>query len=262
MRLLCLWSLLLPLTLSAGEEPTLFELPAAPAAPVAQAAMTPPSLPVTRTATGFAAYEAKYELRYDGLKVGELTQRLEAMVEGRQVLQTIAYTTGVVSWFKSDRVTERSSWRLDGVDGERLLPQEYSYRYDGRGKGIVERLAFDWQRREATLRRDGATTSLALEPGTLDKHMYQVALRQALRNGESRISYPVIDGGKIRHYEFEVVGEERLELPHLGQLDCLRVRKGTTLIWVARRFDFLPVKIEKVEEGTTIGTTLIELRGG
>jgi hypothetical protein len=92
--------------------------------------------------------------------------------------------------------------------------------------------------------------------------MYQVALRQALRRGQKKISYPVADDGRIQRYEFEVLGAETLEMPPFGRLDCLKVKKGTTLIWVAQRFDYLPVKIEKDEDGTSLGTYLVELQGG
>ncbi|MCW8918453.1 MAG: DUF3108 domain-containing protein [Gammaproteobacteria bacterium] len=259
MRFLCLWSLLLPLALAAGEEP--LPLEALPEEVVLSS--LPESMPETPEAGSqsapFPPYLARYEVRYDGFKVGELTQQLEAMVEGRQALQTVAYTTGVVAWFKSDRISERSVWLSEAG---RLLPQSYRYHYTGRSKEIVERHDFDWRKQEVQIERDGAIRQMALEPGAMDKHMYQVALRHDLLSGLKQASYAVVERDRLEPYEFEVLGEERLELPPFGPLDCLKVKKGTTRIWVAHRFDFLPVKIEKEEDGATIGTYLIELQGG
>jgi hypothetical protein len=243
MRFFWLLCVLFPFALQAGEE----SVPPGEALPVA-------------VEDGLAPYVARYEVKYDGLKVGELTQQLEAMVdEGRQVLRTVAYTTGVVAWFKSDRISEHSVWY---TEAGRLLPESYSYRYTGRSKDIVERQDFDWRKQEVEIERDGMTRQLAVEPGAMDKHMYQVALRRDLLAGLKQISYQVVDRDKLEPYEFEVLGEELLEVPPFGKLDCLKVKKGTTRIWVARRFDYLPVKIEKEEDGAIIGTYLVELQGG
>jgi hypothetical protein len=250
---------LLPLWLGAGEEPE----PLAAVTAVERAAPPVRSAPLHATEPvsvhELAAYNAKYEVRYNGLNVGELTQQLTPENNGRQTMQTVAYTTGMVAWFKSDTVTERSIWQ---VTASGLLPISYTYRYSGRGDDIFERQDFDWRRQEVVLQRDGKTTQLAVEPGTLDKHMYQVALRQAMRRGRGKISYPVVDDARIQHYEFDVLGEEELEIPHLGKLVCLKMKKGTTLIWGAKKYDYLPVKIEKDEDGTVIGTYLVELQGG
>jgi hypothetical protein len=250
---------LLPLWLGAGEEPE----PLAAVTAVERAVSPPggmphePAQPVS--AHELAAYTALYEVRYNGLKVGELTQSMTEEINGRQSLQTIAYTTGLVAWLKSDTVTERSIWQ---VDAGRQTPLSYTYRYAGRSDEIFERQDFDWRKRQVSRQRDGQTTQLAVEPGTLDKHMYQVVLRHALRRGDKHIHYLVVDDGMVKRYDFEVLGEEALEMPHLGPLICLKVKKGTTLIWVAQKYDYLPVKIEKDEDGTAIGTYLVELQGG
>lgn len=257
-------ALLLPLWLGAGEEPEpLVAEPvvtrAVPDVPALKSPPLQPSAPVPLTGTGLGAYSAKYEVRYNGLKVGELTQQLTAQANGRQSMQTVAYTTGLVALLKSDTVTERSIWQLKG---ERLLPVSYTYRYSGRSDDIFERQDFDWNKREVTLRREGKTTQLALEPQTMDKHMYQAAMRLALRRGVREISVQVVDDARIQSYDFAVLGEEMVAVPHLGKLACLKVKKGTTLIWVAQQLDYLPVKIEKDEDGTSIGTYLIEFQGG
>jgi hypothetical protein len=248
---------LLPLWLEAGEEPEPLAVVTSAVRIAPLVMTTPPHEPAPVSIHQLAAYHAKYEVRYNGFKVGELTQSMTEENNGRQSLQTVAYTTGMVAWLKSDTVTERSIWQ---VDAGRQTPLSYTYRYSGRGDEIFERLDFDWRERTVERQRDGKTTQLDVEPGTLDKHMYQVVLRQALRNGERTIRYLVVDGGKVKHYDFEVLGEEVLDMPHLGILVCLKVKKGTTLIWVAQKYDYLPVKIEKDEDGTSLGTYLTEFQ--
>jgi hypothetical protein len=253
---------LLPIWLGAGEEPEPWVAVAAqmPAIPLAT---EPPLAARTEQQPDTAAYEigayvAKYEVRYSGLKVGELTQRLTEKKNGRQTLQTVAYTTGLVSWVKPDKVVERSIWRDEA--GE-LLPISYTYRYSGTRKEVFERLDFDWQTGEVASLRDGKVTTLAVERGTLDKHMYQMVLRQDLLKGLRPLNYSVADRSKLKQYEFEVLGEEWVETKDFGKLNCLKIKKGTTLIWAAARFDYLPVRIEQEEEGTVTGSYLIEFKG-
>ena len=252
MLVLCCW----PLWSLAGEEPEpLSEIVSQPVSAVVVAkAPAPVGHPVNLN-----AYVARYEVRYNGLKVGELKQQLSVKFGGQQSLQTAAKTTGVVALVKSDEVFESSLWRE--VAGE-LQPLSYIYRYTGRSEDIVDRLDFDWVSGKAKSLHDGQVTELAVKHGTYDRHMYQVVLRYALLSGEKQISYPVVDKGELQTYEFEVLAEERVETDKFGPLNCLKVKKGTTRIWVAREFDYLPIKIEKEEDGTTVGTYLIELTGG
>lgn len=202
-------------------------------------------------------YKAKYEVQYNGLKVGEMVQRLTPPEQGRRTLKTTVYTTGPLSWLQPDKLTERSTWQ-SGAEVSR--PLSYSYHYRGRGEGARERLDFDWANNQVRSLNKGKVKVLALEPETLDKHMYQVALRRDLAMGLKNIVYSVADRDKLRQYTFQVLGEELLETEHFGALNCLKVQKGTTLIWVAKKFDYLPVKIEKEEGGLTASSLLVELK--
>ena len=64
----------------------------------------------------------------------------------------------------------------------------------------------------------------------------------------------------VEQYEFEVLAEEVVETETLGKINCLKLKKGTTFIWVAQKFDYLPVKIEKDEDGSIISSELIEFK--
>ncbi len=253
----CLWSI----WLSAGEEPLAEALEKAPiplVVPPQSELLPAPQIaapePVV-AADVFPPYAVKYEVNYNGIKVGEMTQQLTASTNGRQTLQTVAYTTGLVSWLKSDKVTERSIWH---DEGGALMPLSYTYRYSGNNKEAFERLDFDWQTGIVKSLRDGKVTELAVEAGTFDKHMYQLPLRRDLAKGLRQLRYPVADRGKLEQYEFEVLAEEPVETGSLGKVNCLKLQKGTTFIWVAQKFDYLPVKIEKDEDGSTVSSELIE----
>lgn len=205
-----------------------------------------------------APYTARYEVQYNGFKVGEMTQRLSRARAGLNELETIAYTTGPLAWLKEDRVEEHSTWRDDG-DAKR--PISYRYDYTGRSDAVEERLDFDWHKGVVSSLHEGKRQRLALAPDTLDKHMYQIVLRQQLRDRPPHLTFTVADRGKLREYDFSLLGEETLQSPVLGRINTLKVQRGNTIIWAAPQYDYLPVKLENVEDGTRISTQLVAFHG-
>lgn len=190
-------------------------------------------------------YSAEYTVHYNGFKVGEMKQSLKQRGEGRYLLETEVYTTGLVSWFKSDHVVERSV--VDYLDGQ-LKPQRYVYRYTGRKKDVLEKLEFDWDKQQIASLRDGKTKYLALQPGIYDKQVYQLAMRGELGSGRKHFLYTVADRGKIEEYELEVAGHEKV-VTTFGEVDSVVVKKGTTTLWLAEDYNYLVVKIEQREDG-------------
>lgn len=198
-------------------------------------------------------YTVKYTVHYNGFKVGEMEQSLRANGDDTYLLETVVYTTGLVSWFKSDRVSERSILRHE--DGQ-FKPLSYVYHYTGRHKDVMDRLDFDWEKKQIKSLRDGKITTLALTPGIYDKQVYQLAMREELESGKKRFVYRVADRGKIEEYELLVTGEEPV-VTSLGKVDTIKVEKGATTLWVAKAYDYTVVKIEKQEDGNIASSYII-----
>ncbi len=176
-----------------------------------------------------------------------MRQRYLPQEKGNWLLETEVKTTGLVSWFKSDRVVERS---IVAFVNDRPQPLSYLYHYYGNHKEVVERLDFDWEKKRVTSLRDGKTRELPLRKGVYDKQSYQLALREALHRGITDFVYPVADRGEIKQYKLRVVGEEP-QVTTFGTVDTLVIKKGTTTLWLAKDYDFLVVKIEQREDGNT-----------
>lgn len=203
-------------------------------------------------------FSAHYSVHANGLKIGEMTRTLRAVGPHRYILATDLYTTGIVALFKADRFRERSEWFQD----ERgYHPVEYFSRYTGRSSEVVERLSFDWKRGIVTSLRDGKEQEIPVSPGVLDKLMYQAVLRDDLARGETRMRYQVADRSKIEIYEFEVIGQEKVVTP-MGTVNAVKVRKGTTTLWCAIEWDYLPVKLEQNEDDYTLSSYILSLQRG
>lgn len=192
-------------------------------------------------------FTAHYAVHYNGFKVGEIERRLEVQAEGRYMLETTMYTTGLVALFKEDRATERSTWIYrDDV----MQPLEYHAEYSGRAKDAKEHVDFDWDQGVATADRRGVVARLPLTAGVLDKLSHQIVLRADIMRGLRQMEYPVIDRNEIMPYHYEVEGEENVVTAR-GTLRAIRVRKGTTTFWVAKDLDYLLIKlVQENEDGT------------
>ena len=90
---------------------------------------------------------------------------------------------------------------------------------------------------------------------TVDKLSYQLSLMLKLAGKpEKTFSFNIADGGRIKKYDFEILGEERV-YTSLGSYKALKIHhqrykkdKNITL-WCVPELNFLPVKIIQEETG-------------
>lgn len=214
-----------------------------------------------RAAPYDAPFSALYRVEADGFEIGELKRSLRRIGDDTYLLQTKMYTTGLAALFKPDTVIERSTWKLkDGA----LLPLEYRYEYEGRGKDKLETLTFDWSKGTVTSLDEGKVAVLDTVPGMLEKQVYQLVLQQDLAAGKKEISYQVADRGDIRTYRFRVVGEEVLETD-IGPLRTLKVerlsnsKERKTFIWCAIEYDYQLVRLVQEDDGHTFASYIEKL---
>jgi len=210
-----------------------------------------------------ATYTAHFEVKVAGIKMGEIERSLKARADGLYEQSSLIYTTGFLSVFRSDRFEEHSLWRWhDDI----LIPQRYTYSYTGGSKGdVYEQLDFDWQEMTVNSLREGKTTTLAVEPGVVDKLSYQVALVRDLRAGKKQFLYQVADRGDIRNIRYEVIGEESVSTPW-GKKKTIKVKRKTltdervTVLWFAPDLDYMVVKLIQNDNGTEMSARITDLR--
>ena len=87
-----------------------------------------------------------------------------------------------------------------------------------------------------------------------------------LAGGMREVRYAVADGGKTKYYLLKVVGNEQIDTI-LGPLQTTIVERSRkdktrlTRIWCADLFNFLPVRLEHIEDDGTVQVTLTALEG-
>lgn len=146
----------------------------------------------------------------------------------------------------------KTSW-LSLVNGD-IRPHQYRYARKGMGKSKKIKQNFDWDTQQATGSDRGTPISLTLIQGVQDKSSYQLALQRDIAEGKTSMSYQVLDGDDLDTYDFRVLGEESVETV-VGSVDAIKVErvrdptqsKRVTILWFAKDWDFLLVRLQQVE---------------
>lgn len=200
-------------------------------------------------------FRVVFELESRGTTVAETRWSLEPSGGGNFVYESETNTTGIAALFRKARIVERSELRYHE---DRPQPLAYSYVRTGHKDRTVA-VRFDWEKGIAHNTLRGQTWSMPVPDGTLDKLAYVLALMHDLHAGSLNNAYTVADGGKIKTYQIDYLGEERLETP-VGTFDTLKLRRTRsgntereTIIWSAPVLGFLPVRLEHREsDGTAV----------
>ncbi|MCG6970453.1 MAG: DUF3108 domain-containing protein [Gammaproteobacteria bacterium] len=207
-------------------------------------------------------FTAYYKVVKGGITVGETKRSLKAVKPGTYEFSSETSPRGVFSWFSDAYVFEQSQWRMAGSE---FVPLEYNYHNINDEKVRDVKLLFDWNKNRVTNIINGDPWHMALHAGLQDKLLFQLKMMQDLQNGAEQLTYSVADGGKIKEYIIEKIGDETLKIP-LGEFAATKLQRvtenKTTIWWCAEQLLFLPIKIQqKKHEGGRATAVLYKLEG-
>lgn len=125
----------------------------------------------------------------------------------------------------------------------------YQYKQTGLIK-TQHSLSFDFLKKNMTLTdKRGAAVITHQEETLFDKLNYQLQLQMDIRAGKRDLRYTVADKGKLKHYTFQIQGEEFINT-HVGRLKTTKVKvvranNKMTHIWFANDWQYLLVQLEQ-----------------
>ena len=189
-------------------------------------------------------FTAIYSVKKTGITIGE-TQRVLSRENGQYLFESITRPVGVAKLFTDGQVVERSLWQF--YQGH-PRPEQYTFFNSGGKNKRNAQLDFNWEKNQVINIINNKPWSMPLEYGTSDKLLYQLRIMQDLPTSATSLRYPIADGGKLKYYEIEILGKERIKTP-LGKFEALRLQhtKGSrkTTMWCAQELGYLPVRIEQ-----------------
>jgi len=209
--------------------------------------------------TEFTAY---YKVIKGGITVGETKRSVTSVSPEVFEFRSETSPRGIFNWISDAYVLEQSLWRLDNNEPK---PLEYNYQNINDDKVRNVKLVFDWEKQRVTNIINGDPWHMALQPGLQDKLLFQLKMMQDLQNGTEALKYAVADGGKIKQYEIEIIGDEILDIA-LGRFKTVKLQRvtknKTTIWWCAETLQYLPIKIQqKKQEGSRVVAQLYKLEG-
>ncbi|MEJ2592048.1 MAG: DUF3108 domain-containing protein [Candidatus Thiodiazotropha sp.] len=220
-------------------------------------------LSLTATAAPFfKPFSARFSVSRGSFRLGDLEVKLSLAAPDTYLYHAKTIPGLLARLFTGDEIIEESSGRLTP---KAVIPQHYSLHQKGNEAEQTE-IAFDWRDDEAQTTSEGVTWSQQIVAGTQDRLSQQLMVRLHLAQGFKDMNYPVADGGKIKRYRFQVVGEESVKTPY-GNLRCLKVQRSKMkrppdyTIWFAPDLDYLPVRIERKQKSGTYRMSLEKLDG-
>ncbi len=205
-------------------------------------------------------FSAEYQLTRSTVPIAVVRLSLQKM-EKALVLESVTEPIAPLSWLTGDIVIERSSWHY-----HENFPRPVNYlfkrtSYYGTHEVFIE---FDWARKVIRTTTNGHTWKMLLPEKTLDKALVQLALMIDIARGKLINDYVVADGGRPKPYRFVLTDEEMVKSGS-GKIKTLKISRSksgkppSTTLWVAEQYNYLPVRIDKVRNGTVYTMSLVKL---
>lgn len=158
-------------------------------------------------------------------------------------------------------ITEQGTFKI-GPTGN-IVGQQYTYERNIFGIKKNESLTYDRSAGIAHYQTKKKQRQIELNGDYLDKLTYQIQLQRDLIKGKTPLQYQVIDRGKIKSYNFEIMGEEIVDTA-LGPISAIKVHRiredsdRETYLWFAPHMNYLLVQIWQNEDGDDHRITLKE----
>lgn len=207
-----------------------------------------------------APFEASYIIFKKGAEVAKMKRSLSQIDNGEFIYRSETKSTGLASIFYKLHILEESHYHLQD---QQLQPLVYSFKRTKKKKESFKKTIFDWRINQANFIGNGIKSNFDLEPGMTDKLLYQINVMRDLEMGQHPTTYIVVDGMKIKTYHFDYLGEELVDTP-IGKLNTIKIarqkpgKKENTILWCASELNYLPIKVENIDEDGSITTAIID----
>jgi hypothetical protein len=191
-------------------------------------------------------FQALYEVKYDGIKIGTSSMSLHSNQQGQYFFAI--HNQASIPFLSGDVIESSTGFWSDKA----LMPTNYIYHYRYFNRQQQIEMNFNWQTRHLVIRVNGQPWHLLVPPLTQDRLSYQLALRRDLLAGKNQFSYWIADGGKIKNYQFRIVGNETITTP-LGTFNTIKIKrlpipgKENVTLWLAKQWDYQVIKVEQTK---------------
>lgn len=203
----------------------------------------------------------EYTFYRGNTKIGTMERTLTRIDDDSYVLESNIEVTHFLARMFLSKIEERSVFTFDN---NKAKPLQYSYKRGGSKKSRHQNLQFDWQTNQVSDNSQETPWSLDIPVNTVDRHLYQLNVMFDMQDTPDSLQYIVADRGKLKTYDIKNLGSEIISTP-LGEIETIKLqrksKKRSTTVWVANKYNYLPVQIEQIEKGDTYRSVIKKISG-
>lgn len=201
------------------------------------------------------AFEADYSVARGGITLGNLHASL-SYSESSYSYQKYTKATGLAALLTGIKITENTNGQLAGLQ---VIPENYLFNQSRRKKSRIDKVQFN--QGNATGSYKNIPYKVTIPHGTQDRASLELVLARDIAQNKAKLQYNVVERGKIKKYNFQKMELEQVKTP-FGVFNAIKVKviregkKRETVFWLAKKIDYLPVKIKHTEKGEVITTVI------
>ena len=197
-------------------------------------------------------FEASYDIHKGSMRVGKMEVSLKK-IGNDLVYESKTKPVGMAAFFLGDQIiTDRAILRLID-DSYRTI--EFKHEMQDKEKNRNEHYIFDWDSKKASVKYKDESKELDVPEHTFDNYSAQLLLMREPNKEFSTKIYSVISKGRLKEYKYQLETTEMIETK-VGKFDANKYvrkkdndKKTTYLGWYAEKLNYIPVKLDKFENG-------------
>lgn len=197
-------------------------------------------------------FEASYEIHKGSIRVGEMEVSLKR-VGDELIYESKTKPVGMAAFFLGDQIiNDRAVLKLINNSYRTI---EFNHEMQDKKKNRNEHYIFDWDNNKASVKYKDESKVLDIPEHTFDNYSAQLLLMREPETETSTNTYSVISKGRLKEYKYQLETTELISTK-VGNFDANKYvrkkdndKKTTYLGWYAEKLNYIPVKLDKFENG-------------
>jgi len=197
-------------------------------------------------------FEASYDIHKGSMRVGKMDVSLKK-VGDELIYESKTKPVGMAAFFLGDQIiTDRAVLKLI-KNSYRTI--EFKHEMQDKEKNRNEHYVFDWDNNKASVKYKDKNNQLNVPENTFDNYSAQLLLMREPDKESSTNIYSVISKGRLKEYKYQLEATESISTK-VGEFDANKYvrkkdndKKTTYLGWYAEKLNYIPIKLDKFENG-------------
>ena len=197
-------------------------------------------------------FEASYNVHKGNVRVGKMVVSLKKNGD-ELIYESITKPVGVAALFLGDQSSnDRAVLKL--IDGN-YRAMEFTHILKNSDKDRNEHYIFDWANQKASVTYKKENKVLDILENTFDNYSAQLLLMRKPDIENTSNTYSVISKGRLKEYTYNLEAAELIE-SKVGKFNAHKYvrkkdndKKTTYFGWYAEKLNYLPLKLDKFENG-------------